>query len=143
LTASASESRIAHLDTYARHLGRAFQVRDDLLDVVADERTFGKIVGGDILAGKRTYLLLKALRRARGLNRSVLVDVLRRNHKRGKQPLIRAVRSVYADLGVTHDARRQIAGETTAALRALRKFPENRGTVMLRWIAGTLENRVF
>ena len=45
-------------------LGTAFQLRDDLLDVYGDASKFGKQVGGDILANKKTYLLLKAFETA-------------------------------------------------------------------------------
>ena len=43
------------------NLGIAFQLQDDILDVYADQNKFGKQVGGDIIANKKTYLLLKAL----------------------------------------------------------------------------------
>ena len=43
------------------HLGLAFQLADDVLDVYGDERTFGKAIGGDIRDNKKTYIYLKAL----------------------------------------------------------------------------------
>ena len=43
------------------HLGLAFQLADDLLDVYADTETFGKAVGGDIKDNKKTFVYLKAL----------------------------------------------------------------------------------
>lgn len=46
------------------HLGYAFQLADDLLDVYADEEIFGKSVGGDIKDNKKTYVFLKALEMA-------------------------------------------------------------------------------
>jgi len=42
--------------TYAAHLGLAFQIQDDLLDVVGDESTFGKPIGSDAEEGKTTYV---------------------------------------------------------------------------------------
>ena len=42
------------------NLGMAFQLQDDLLDSFGDESTFGKKIGGDILANKKTFLLIKA-----------------------------------------------------------------------------------
>ncbi len=42
--------------TYAAHLGLAFQIQDDLLDVVGDETTFGKPIGSDREEGKTTYV---------------------------------------------------------------------------------------
>ena len=42
--------------TYAAHLGLAFQIQDDLLDVIGDEATFGKPIGSDKEEGKTTYV---------------------------------------------------------------------------------------
>ena len=43
---------------YARNLGLAFQIRDDLLDVLGDESTFGKPIGSDAANGKSTFVTL-------------------------------------------------------------------------------------
>lgn len=44
---------------FGENLGIAFQLQDDILDVYGDPKKFGKQVGGDIIANKKTYLLLK------------------------------------------------------------------------------------
>lgn len=49
------------LYNYGLNLGLAFQLQDDLLDVFADQKKFGKKIGGDIVSNKKTFLLLKAL----------------------------------------------------------------------------------
>ncbi len=46
--------------------GIGFQLKDDLLDVFADQAQFGKQIGGDIIANKKTYLLIKSLQLAQG-----------------------------------------------------------------------------
>lgn len=46
------------------NMGMAFQLQDDLLDVFGDQEKFGKKVGGDIVANKKTFLLIKALEKA-------------------------------------------------------------------------------
>lgn len=48
---------------YAKHIGLAFQVRDDMLDVIADQEEFGKPVGSDKEEGKRTFVDLLGLER--------------------------------------------------------------------------------
>jgi geranylgeranyl diphosphate synthase type II len=50
-----------HLYQFGRNLGLAFQVQDDYLDAFGDPVKFGKQVGGDIIANKKTFLLIKAL----------------------------------------------------------------------------------
>ncbi|HEY2580828.1 MAG TPA: polyprenyl synthetase family protein [Mucilaginibacter sp.] len=49
------------LNNFGEHLGVAFQLQDDILDVYGDPEKFGKQVGGDIISNKKTYLLIKAL----------------------------------------------------------------------------------
>ena len=46
---------------FGKNLGLAFQVQDDYLDAFGDPEKFGKQVGGDIVAGKKTFLLIKTL----------------------------------------------------------------------------------
>ena len=46
---------------FGKNIGIAFQLQDDILDVYGEAGKFGKQVGGDIMAGKKTFLLLKAL----------------------------------------------------------------------------------
>jgi len=48
------------------NIGLAFQLKDDLLDVYGDEKTFGKKIGGDISCNKKTYLLIHAKNLAKG-----------------------------------------------------------------------------
>jgi geranylgeranyl diphosphate synthase, type II len=48
------------LREFGRHIGLAFQIQDDLLDTYGDARVFGKVSGGDIVANKKTFLLVKA-----------------------------------------------------------------------------------
>lgn len=62
--AGASESQMIHLRQFGEHLGISFQLRDDYLDAFGDPEKFGKQVGGDILADKKTYLLIRALDKA-------------------------------------------------------------------------------
>ena len=50
-----------HLYEFGKNLGIAFQVQDDYLDAFGDPGKFGKLVGGDILANKKTFLMIHAL----------------------------------------------------------------------------------
>jgi geranylgeranyl diphosphate synthase type II len=55
-----------HLYEFGRFVGLAFQLQDDFLDVYGTKESFGKAIGGDILANKKTYLLVSALEQAKG-----------------------------------------------------------------------------
>ncbi len=60
-------SALAHLKDYATHLGLAFQVVDDVLDVVADTHTLGKTAGKDANMDKPTFVSLLGLDAAKAL----------------------------------------------------------------------------
>jgi geranylgeranyl diphosphate synthase type II len=62
LVGGASATVRAHLSDYARNLGIAFQIADDLLNLQEDLQTYGKECEGDLWEGKRTLMLLHALR---------------------------------------------------------------------------------
>ncbi|MEM1055852.1 MAG: polyprenyl synthetase family protein [Bacteroidota bacterium] len=64
LVGGASDTDRKTLREAGHALGRAFQIQDDLLDVIAEVEGWGKAVGGDLTSGKRTWLLLRALERA-------------------------------------------------------------------------------
>ena len=61
----AGDPRYEALDAYARALGLAFQVADDILDCTADTETLGKTAGKDVEQGKLTYVALLGLEGAR------------------------------------------------------------------------------
>ncbi len=74
LIANAGEKTANQLYEFGINLGLAFQLQDDLLDSFGEQETFGKIIGGDILANKKTFLLIKALEHADGISKSELLD---------------------------------------------------------------------
>jgi len=59
--ADANDKDQNHLYEFGLNMGIAFQLKDDLLDVFGTSKLFGKKIGGDILANKKTFLYLKAL----------------------------------------------------------------------------------
>ncbi|MDH6198745.1 geranylgeranyl diphosphate synthase type II [Mycobacterium frederiksbergense] len=61
IAAGVAPERLAPLESLGRHLGAAFQITDDLLNLRADPEDYGKEIGGDLWEGKRTVMLLRAL----------------------------------------------------------------------------------
>lgn len=59
--ADVSEMVLHQLQLFSRHLGLAFQIQDDILDVCGDELLMGKTVGSDVVNGKSTYVSLLGL----------------------------------------------------------------------------------
>lgn len=76
LVAGTSEQNLLLLREFGVNMGIGFQLMDDLLDVYGDMSKFGKTVGGDIVANKKTYLLITALQKAKGTDLKKLNDLL-------------------------------------------------------------------
>ena len=74
--AGASESRCEQMRTFGLSLGIAFQIQDDILDIVGDVNTVGKTLGSDIVKGKMTLPMIHFLRTAPPEHRQLLRSLL-------------------------------------------------------------------
>ena len=81
------------------NIGVGFQLKDDLLDVYADQTKFGKQVGGDIISNKKTFLLIKALELAEGEDANELNYWLSKSNF-DKEEKVLAVRGIYDKIGI-------------------------------------------
>ncbi len=133
--------QVAALQKYGLHLGRAFQVQDDLLDVVADEAKFGKTVCSDIVSGKKTYLLIRALQKTKGADREPLLQIA--NRSASIKPDVTRIRSIFEKYGILDDARRAAKKETAKAKQAIGSLPSPRGRAALNAFAQQLLDRNF
>ncbi len=61
LTLAGAEDKMESVVTYCQSIGLAFQIRDDILDVIGDEQTLGKPIGSDADNNKNTYVSLLGL----------------------------------------------------------------------------------
>jgi len=86
------------LYNFGINIGLAFQLKDDLLDVYGDEKTFGKKIGGDISCNKKTYLLIHAKNLAKEKDAEELDFYLRIT--KPSEEKIQAVTNLYNRLGV-------------------------------------------
>lgn len=112
------------LREFGINIGIGFQLKDDLLDAFADPKKFGKQVGGDIIANKKTYLLIKALENAKGKSKAELQDWLsaRRFNKKDK---VSAVKAIYEKLDVPQHTEKKITQYFLKAFKNLDKISLN------------------
>ncbi len=140
LIGGASESDARKLYKYAIELGLAFQLQDDLLDSYGDER-LGKPIGGDILEGKKTFLMITAMGHADEAEREVL-RTTHLNPDLTREEKIARVRKVYDKLEIPRLVEHQISLRFERALSQLTTLdlPAKR-TAGLREFAESLMGR--
>lgn len=139
LIGNGTPAQVRAMRTYARSLGRAFQVMDDLLDIAGDEKTFGKQIGGDIREGKKTFLLLHALSHARGGDRKLLGTI--RPGRAFQYSTIKQIRNIYEQTGSIAAARTEVASSTARAERALNTLADSPARRTLLWLSQQLLSR--
>jgi geranylgeranyl diphosphate synthase type II len=81
------------------NIGIGFQLKDDLLDVFGEQEKFGKQVGGDIIANKKTFLLIEALEKANDEEKRAL-DYWLNIAVFDKEEKVRAVTAIYNQLNI-------------------------------------------
>ncbi len=72
----ASVGNTEHIYEFGKNLGIAFQIQDDYLDAFGDPEKFGKQVGGDIIANKKTFLWLHAMANANAIDKAELENLM-------------------------------------------------------------------
>jgi geranylgeranyl diphosphate synthase type II len=113
----ASDSEVSQISVYAENVGLAFQIQDDLLDVVANEGEFGKKIGGDILEKKKTYLYLKAIELLEGREKNEFKDVYNSNDINNEK--VNKIIKIYNKVCVIESARNEIKKLTSEANNSL------------------------
>lgn len=122
---------------YGYDLGLAFQVADDYLDTYGDEKIFGKPIGGDILNGKKSWLLTRATEKIG--DRQLLFDAMGMSGDDPKAK-IKAVRDIYDGLSIGDDAKKEIKRLTDSALSYVKDLDRND---ILKNFADSLVGRAY
>jgi len=125
LIAGGTEEQIARMKDYARLMGMGFQVWDDILALTGDEKQLGKPVGNDIRNGKRTLIVLHALRSMdRGDPRRGRLMKALGNDKATPEEIKDAI-SVLEDCGAIDFARKTAADYAAQAKAQLECLPQS------------------
>lgn len=140
ILADATDEQANLIYDFGLNLGVAFQIQDDILDVFGDAELFGKQVGGDILANKKTYLLLKALENANQAQGIELNNWLTKTDYNAEQK-VEAVTSLFVDLKVKEQAEQVMWSYYDIAIESLNKLNLNKEkhTYLLDFAQGLME----
>ncbi len=121
----ANDADAQALYNFGSEIGIAFQLRDDYLDTFGDEKTFGKRIGGDILCGKKTFLLINALDRADAETQNEIKQILS-DRNLSDEIKIEKITRFYEILGVKKLCEEAINARYTNALAELNRISGNK-----------------
>lgn len=135
-----TKAEINALENYGRNIGIAFQIQDDLLDLTADEAEFGKVIGGDLIEGKKTYLFIKAYEIAKGEDKKILFEMILNKGIQRNQ--VEKFKEIFSRLGVLDQAKKSVFDYTDLAVDSLKKLSRKEDKEIFRWIAYSLIERI-
>ncbi len=136
----ADDAALAKLAEAGHAFGRAFQIQDDLLDLTAADAQWGKTIGGDLMEGKKTFLLLRALEHADGDGHAWFRRIVTDGGLAEDE--IDEARRRMDDLGVLEEARDEVLRQYGLGEQAVRALPSGPARDGLLWIAGRMARRV-
>jgi geranylgeranyl diphosphate synthase type II len=124
-------------------IGLGFQLKDDLLDVYGDPEKFGKQPGGDILANKKTYLLIKAFERATGSTLASLEKWVAATEYDASEK-VQAVTAIYDSLGLKAETEAVIASYFDAAFMEIQSLAisEEQKSALVKFMSGLVDREV-
>ena len=137
--AGGNETQLEALYKFGLHIGLAFQIQDDILDLYGDPKTFGKAIGGDICCNKKTFLLLSAMENADPESKAELLQWMMTTDRNEEK--IAAVRAIFDRLEIREAGEAVMEEHTSEALAQLDKLPQNEATEQLRELAEKLTTR--
>jgi geranylgeranyl diphosphate synthase type II len=123
LCGKASTENAGFLYHFGCNLGIAFQLMDDILDVYGDPQKFGKQIGGDILANKKTFLSLKAFEKADSRLAAELSTWY--TSRTASDEKVLRVTNIFNELGIRREAEQVSEQFYSKALNSLAKLKEN------------------
>jgi len=126
---------------FGEYLGIAFQIQDDLLDIIGDYKLFGKTKALDLLEGKKTYLLLKALDLAKGSDLEKLNKLI--ENKGIKQTELNEYIEIYKRTGVIELAQNEILNYHKKANNVLLKLSNKYDVHNLKNVLEFVINRQY
>jgi geranylgeranyl diphosphate synthase type II len=121
LIGSAGSADLRPMAQFGFFLGAAFQIQDDLLNLVGTEREYGKEINGDLYEGKRTLPLIHLVHNADGADRAVIDSYLRLDRSQRRETMIAEIRGLLDDYGSIAFAAAYAKGIAGAALEAFEK----------------------
>jgi geranylgeranyl diphosphate synthase type II len=136
----APEAEKQNIAAFGLNLGMAFQIQDDILDAFGNEKEFGKSIGGDILAGKKTFLYLKALEMAKDHQKQELSRIYNDKALLPETKIVKVL-GIFQELNIQSMAEGVVTQYTEMAMKSLQAVNTDKSKGELEKLAYKIMNR--
>ncbi len=143
VVAGATSNQCLTISEFAKNLGYAFQIQDDLLDMTAEQIKFGKKIGQDILEGKKSFPIIKAIELATDKTDKELLERYLTSKTGLPEDYIPKFRELFDKLNIFEIGQKYIDNYSIKSITCLLDLPQNKYTEMLQWLVNLLNKRVY
>jgi len=133
LIANGTEIQVEKAEEYGYSLGMGFQIKDDILGVLGDEKTTGKPVGSDIRNGKKTLIAVKALENLKGAEKNSFLEIFGKQDAGEKE--IEDAKRLLEKCGAIEYAQKKAEEFSSTAKKALAVLKESKDKKLLEEFA--------
>jgi|APTNR8051073442_1049403.scaffolds.fasta_scaffold02843_11 geranylgeranyl diphosphate synthase type II len=124
IVGNANEIELEKLAQIGNELGKAFQLQDDLLDIIGEQHEFGKKTGQDIIEGKKTYLIIKAKEKATKKEHLELLDRFFENSGLVENEVLK-MKSLFEELGIIEEIKELIIEKFELVFKLIKEIRDN------------------
>jgi geranylgeranyl diphosphate synthase, type I len=142
LVGGADEEQALVASQFGEELGMAYQIQDDTLDLLGDERALGKPVFTDLRGGKKSIILLHCVSRCSANDRRFISSLLNRDGPYEEEEISR-LRRLIDEHGSAEYAREMVLRRTSNAKKLLEGLPQSRASKMLLSLSEYLSTRYY
>ncbi len=124
IAGNATDLELEKLALVGNELGKAFQLQDDLLDIIGKQKEFGKKTGQDIIEGKKTYLIIKAREKATKFEHKELLDEFFNNSGLDESK-VPQMKSLFEELGIIEEVTELIESKFDFVFNMIKEIRNN------------------
>lgn len=141
LTTTSDSTRVKALSQYGKNLGMAFQIKDDLFDILGNESDTGKDLGADVKKNMKTLPLIHAVSDMDRRERADINSLLKKKRKSGKD--LRMIQDRIRQKGGFQYAEDKVENYSGLAAEALSQFDDSPAKVSLLELVEFNKNRTW
>lgn len=143
IIADASDEIKQALEEYGKKIGPAFQIRDDVLNLIGESRKYGKEIGGDIKEGKRTIIIIHCLNTCKSDERKKILNVLKKSREQVSVSDVKLVIKLMKKYNSIEFAQQKAEELASQAKQVLKKIRNRELAVTLTELADFISKRDY
>jgi geranylgeranyl diphosphate synthase, type II len=125
IIAGQSDKVLEKISEFAIPLGKGFQIRDDLLNIIGEGSVYGKEIGGDIFEGKRTLMLIHLINNTKGEEHDKVIQIMKKAREEKTADEVKYIIDLMKKRGSIEYAEKKAEGFASDAKEIFRRnFPD-------------------